>query len=86
MVLLGRPISRFRRTYGYLRQDWHKSVDSDLPTLVRTIAVTFVLSGFVWVTGKWSRPLLKSAQTWVFLGLSGLATGASWVCYFKALC
>ena len=62
-----------------------KGVDSDLATLVRTIIITFVLSGFIWFTGKWSNPFSMSAKTWTFLGLSGLATGASWVCYFRAL-
>ncbi len=62
-----------------------RGVDSDLATLVRTVIITFVLSGFIWFTGKWSNPLLMSAKTWIFLGLSGLATGASWVCYFRAL-
>ncbi len=62
-----------------------RGVDSDLATLVRTVIITFVLSGFIWFTGKWSNPLLMSAKTWLFLGLSGLATGASWVCYFRAL-
>jgi transporter family protein len=36
-------------------------------------------------TGKWANPFELSAKTWLFLGLSGLATGASWVCYFRAL-
>jgi transporter family protein len=44
-----------------------------------------VLSGFVAYAGKWSNPLALSSKTWMFLGLSGLATGASWVCYFRAL-
>lgn len=62
-----------------------KGVDSDLATLVRTGIIIVVLSGFVWVTGKWSNPLMLPSRTWLFLGLSGLATGASWVCYFRAL-
>lgn len=62
-----------------------RGVDSDLATLVRTAIIIVVLSGFVWFTGKWSNPLLLSSKTWLFLGLSGLATGASWVCYFRAL-
>lgn len=62
-----------------------KGVDSDLVTLVRTAIIIVVLSGFVWFTGKWRNPLLLPARTWLFLGLSGLATGASWVCYFRAL-
>ncbi len=62
-----------------------RGVDSDLATLVRTAIIIVVLSGFVWFTGKWSNPLFLSPRTWLFLGLSGLATGASWVCYFRAL-
>ncbi len=62
-----------------------QGVDSDLATLVRTAIIIVVLSAFVWVNGKWSNPLALPARTWLFLGLSGLATGASWVCYFRAL-
>lgn len=62
-----------------------KGVDSDLATLIRTAVIIVVLSCFVYVTGKWSNPLELSAKTWKFLVLSGLATGASWVCYFRAL-
>ncbi len=62
-----------------------RGVDSDLATLVRTAIILLVLSAFVWFTGKWSNPLALSSKTWLFLGLSGLATGASWVCYFRAL-
>jgi len=60
-------------------------VDSDLATLIRTAVIIVVLAVFVVATGKWSNPLALSGRTWVFLGLSGLATGASWVCYFRAL-
>lgn len=62
-----------------------QGVDSDLATLVRTAIIIVVLAVFVWSTGKWSNPLALSSKTWLFLGLSGLATGASWVCYFRAL-
>ena len=47
--------------------------------------IIFVLMAFVWLTGKWSNPFAWSPRTWLFLVLSGLATGASWVCYFRAL-
>jgi len=60
-------------------------VDSDFATLIRTTVILFVLAAFVYVTGKWSNPLELSRKTWTFLTLSGLATGASWVCYFRAL-
>ena len=62
-----------------------QGVNSDLATLVRTVVVIVVLAAFVWGTGQWSNPLALSSRTWLFLGLSGLATGASWVCYFRAL-
>jgi transporter family protein len=62
-----------------------QGVDSDLATLVRTVIIVFVLAAFVWFAGKWSDPFALSGRTWVFLGLSALATGASWVCYFRAL-
>jgi transporter family protein len=62
-----------------------QGVDSDLATLVRTVIIVFVLAGFVWFAGKWSNPFALSSRTWLFLGLSALATGASWVCYFRAL-
>lgn len=62
-----------------------QGVDSDLATLVRTAIIIVVLSAFVWSAGKWSNPFALPSKTWLFLGLSGLATGASWVCYFRAL-
>ena len=62
-----------------------QGVDSDLATLIRTLVIFFVLAGFVWFAGKWSNPFELSGKTWRFLILSGLATGASWVCYFRAL-
>jgi len=62
-----------------------KGVDSDLATLIRTVVILGVLASFVYLTGKWSNPFLLSSKTWLFLVLSGLATGASWVCYFRAL-
>lgn len=62
-----------------------QGVDSDLATLIRTAIIIVVLSAFVAFTGKWANPFELSAKTWLFLGLSGLATGASWVCYFRAL-
>jgi len=62
-----------------------QGVDSDYATLIRTAIIIVVLSAFVWLAGKWSNPLELSSKNWIFLGLSGLATGASWVCYFRAL-
>jgi transporter family protein len=62
-----------------------QDIDSDLATLIRTAVIIVVLSVFVAYAGKWSNPLALPARSWLFLGLSGLATGASWVCYFRAL-
>ena len=62
-----------------------RGVDSDLATLIRTVIIVFVLGAFVWFAGKWSNPFALSSKTWLFLSLSALATGASWVCYFRAL-
>jgi transporter family protein len=62
-----------------------RGVDSDLATLVRTAVILVVLAAFVAWTGTWSNPLALPGKTWLFLVLSGLATGASWVCYFRAL-
>jgi transporter family protein len=62
-----------------------EGVDSDLATLIRTVVILIVLTGFVAITGKWRNPFELHPKTWIFLVLSGLATGASWVCYFRAL-
>jgi transporter family protein len=62
-----------------------EGVDSDLATLIRTAVIIVVLAMFVFATGKWADPMQLSGRTWAFLMLSGLATGASWVCYFRAL-
>jgi transporter family protein len=62
-----------------------EGVNSDFATLIRTFVILLVLSGFVFYAGKWSDPFALSSKTWLFLTLSGLATGASWVCYFRAL-
>ncbi len=60
-------------------------VDADFATLVRTIVIVGVLGAFVTVTGKWRDPLALPGRSLAFLVLSALATGASWVCYFRAL-
>jgi len=62
-----------------------QDVDADLATLIRTAIIIIVLSVFIISTDKWASPFTLSPKTWLFLGLSGLATGASWVCYFRAL-
>jgi transporter family protein len=62
-----------------------QGIDSDFATLIRTVLITLVLAPFVWLAGKWSNPLSLPGRAWLFLSLSALATGASWLCYFRAL-
>ena len=60
-------------------------IDSDFATLVRTVVIGCVLGALVYATGKWQSPGTVPGRALLFLTLSGLATGASWVCYFRAL-
>ena len=62
-----------------------EGVDSDFAILIRTCVIILVLAWFVYYTGKMERSVRSLSQAWSFLTLSGLATGASWVCYFRAL-
>jgi transporter family protein len=62
-----------------------EGVDADFATLFRTAVIMALLAAFVVSTGKWLNPLHLSPRTLLFLVLSGVATGASWVCYFRAL-
>lgn len=61
------------------------NIGSDLATLIRTIVILSTLAAIVAVTGQWQAPNTIPTKTWIFLALSGLATGASWLCYFRAL-
>nr|WP_159017125.1 EamA family transporter [Lysobacter profundi] len=60
-------------------------VDSDFATLLRTFVIVALLAAFVLATGKWRNPASLSPRTLGFLVASAMATGASWVCYFRAL-
>lgn len=62
-----------------------ENINSDFATLIRTIVVLFALAGLLALTGQWQSPATVSGRTYLFLVLSGLATGASWLCYFRAL-
>ncbi|SFL33392.1 transporter family protein [Bradyrhizobium sp. NFR13] len=62
-----------------------ENVNSDFATFIRTIVILFAAGMMVYVTGNWQSPSAVSPKTWFFLVLSGLATGASWICYFRAL-
>ena len=60
-------------------------IDSDLATFIRTGVIIVTLGFILLATGKFNTPGPIATRTWVFLILSGLATGASWLCYFRAL-
>jgi transporter family protein len=60
-------------------------INSDRATLIRTVIILAVLTLIVLVTGQWQALSGITSRTWLFLTLSALATGASWVCYFRAL-
>lgn len=62
-----------------------EGIDSDFATLIRTAIIFALLAAFVRATGKWSGLAALSGRNWTFLTLSAIATGASWVCYFRAL-
>jgi transporter family protein len=60
-------------------------VNSDFATFIRTIVIIAVLAAILSVMREWQPPRSISVRTYIFLILSGLATGASWICYFRAL-
>lgn len=62
-----------------------ENVNSDFATFIRTIVILAAAGMMVYVTGNWQSPVTVSGRSWSFLVLSGLATGASWICYFRAL-
>jgi transporter family protein len=62
-----------------------ENVNSDFATFVRTIVILGAAAAMVTLTGSWQAPSSVSSRTWAFLVLSGLATGLSWICYFRAL-
>jgi bacterial/archaeal transporter family protein len=62
-----------------------ENVNSDFATFIRTVVILLVAALIVYASGDWQQPSSVSTKTWVFLILSGAATGASWICYFRAL-
>jgi len=62
-----------------------EGIDSDYATLLRTVIIVLVLSALVLGAGKWRSPADLPPRSLAFLVFSGLATGASWLCYFRAL-
>jgi transporter family protein len=62
-----------------------ENVNSDLATWIRTIVILAALTAILLGTGQWQPLGSISARSYAFLVLSGLATGGSWICYFRAL-
>ena len=62
-----------------------ESVNSSLATAIRTVVVVVMAWGMVFLTNAQGGIVDVSKRSWLFLILSGLATGASWLCYYKAL-
>ena len=62
-----------------------EGVNSNLATAVRTVVIVFMAWLMVFITGNQNGIMDISKKSWLFLILSGLATGASWLCYYKAL-
>ena len=62
-----------------------ENVGSDYATFVRTLVILALVAGILAATDGWQAPGSVPARTYLFLVLSGMATGASWLCYFRAL-
>lgn len=62
-----------------------ETINSDLATFIRTVVILIMLAAIVAATGQFRAPATVSGRTYFFLLISGLATGASWLCYFRAL-
>jgi len=62
-----------------------ENINPDLATFIRTVVVLISLALILVATGKFTSQGAISTKSWIFLLLSGLGTGASWLCYFRAL-
>jgi transporter family protein len=62
-----------------------ENIGSDLATFIRTVVIVLTLALILVATGQFRAPDQISGRTYLFLVLSGLATGGSWLCYFRAL-
>ena len=61
------------------------NINSNLATLIRTIFIIIMTAVIVCWRNEWQRPQVIDAKTWTFLILSGMATGLSWLCYYRAI-
>lgn len=61
------------------------AINSNLATFIRTVVILVVAGALVTVRSEWQKPEAIGAKTIIFLVLSGIATGLSWLCYYRAL-
>jgi len=61
------------------------NINSNLATFIRTIVIIAMITGILCWRSEWQRPQAIDTKTWVFLVLSGMATGLSWLCYYRAI-
>jgi transporter family protein len=61
------------------------NINSNLATFIRTIVVIVMTAGILFCRNEWQKPQGIDAKTWAFLILSGIATGLSWLCYYRAI-
>jgi transporter family protein len=59
--------------------------NSNVATFIRTIVILIVTAGIISLRSEWQKPGSIAASSWLFLVLSGIATGLSWLCYYRAL-
>ncbi len=62
-----------------------EGISPDLATFIRTVVIGAFVAVLLTASGQWRAPTSIPQRSWLFLILSGMATGASWVCYFRAL-
>ena len=62
-----------------------EGVSPDLATFIRTVVIGTLLAVLLTASRQWRAPTSIPQRSWLFLTLSGVATGASWLCYFRAL-
>jgi transporter family protein len=62
-----------------------EGINSNLATFIRTLVIALMIAGILSLRQEWTRPASVPLHSWLFLVLSGVATGLSWLCYYRAL-
>lgn len=85
MVFICTTVCNFAALTSILAKIGIEGVHSNLATAIRTVVVVIMSWGMVFLTNTQNGITEISKKSWIFLILSGLATGASWLCYYRAL-